>query len=233
MENTKTILSIFTLSAFTILLGCETKLEKETIGPILLGKWKNYIYFEPGSWWIYKLDSGGYQYYDTVKMVMGGCHVNEYNGIVSSTIDRTIIREEFLMNMSSSYFEYVSHGIWPVMAINLTDTAWYRSYRMVRNTPSGETNAWFRPNSTLIPNDVYGLSISTTFKGIHDTIQLSGTMYQNVAEYEISSDGSWKFPGRGGKVSYYYAKGIGLVERKNFGNGETWTLIDYKVETQD
>ena len=70
----------------------------------------------------------------------------------------------------------------------------------------------------------------TVLNQVHDSLQVQGQWYYDVAEFEVDIDYVWD-----NKITkYYWAKHVGLIKREKYAHWtrefiEGWELIDYEV----
>ena len=203
----------------------------EQIGPFqLAAEGKAYIKFTPGTWWVYKntktkaLDTIIYDNY-TEKMLHFKGERYEYD------------REDIQFNMHSKTWGYTQRYESGQPFVDYTwakenqKTYWFIKSQS-ENGGGGFAGEIF----------IFSYDFDTTLNGnegkvdihLHPTFTVQGQTYQNVVEFEIFQDGTWRDGvGDSWHTSYFWAPKTGIVRRvkyQSISNKEinyAWELIAF------
>lgn len=209
--------------------GYQRKAPKPEYYTFRMTEVKDYVWFKPGSYWIYKntknnlLDTvtcTGF-YYDSV--TIKGTY--DYSKHITLNYDRLEITT------------YSSHYKWYYRdwSGNTTpDAPNFKKNRFVmdRTCPSGIIIPFF------YPFDLGGFS-STGFSTIQllnkeNNFNIQNKEYFEVSIFNIDYDAIWHSDTSSPAVmypitKYYWAKNVGLVKRENVSENYSWELIDHHI----
>ena len=184
-----------------------------------------YIKFEPGSYWIY--ENTKTKQLDTAIMKWYTSYMANFDGE-----RRKYSREQIEFRWQTTRGEFrFSHG--NVYQDLTSDSTWNKSVRhwgFALTGPSGIPSdvVSLPPNLDVVSGSTSGQR--TSIVKIHDSLQVQGKWYYQVAEFEVNPD-----PAMNGRIGkYFWAKGIGLIKREKFEHWtfeytEGWELIDYNI----
>lgn len=195
-----------------------------------LGSAKEYMWFNPGSYWIYKntktnaLDTVTCKnlYYDS--FVVKG--IEDYSKHITVDFDRLIT------NYYSTYNKLSFEDNTSFFNPNSTPIRDY-FYPINRSTNEGrEISPFYYPfdESRLSGN---GFS-QTKFKTLIPNLNINSFNFNNVGIFETDFDAIWypkdsinsiQYP----KSKHYWAQNIGLIKRENISENYSWELIDYNI----
>ena len=190
---------------------------------------KDYVWFKPGTYWIYKNTKNNLLdtvtctsfYYDSV--TIKGTY--DYSKHITLNYDRLEITS------------YSSHYKWTYRdwSGNTTpDDKYFKNNRFVmeRTCPSGLLIPFF------YPFDIKGYSgtgsSSTQLISVEEVINMQNKTFNKVAVFDIDSDDIWhhdttsqiiRYP----RTKYYWAQNVGLIKRENVSENYSWELIDYNI----
>ena len=209
--------------------GYQRKAPKPEYYTFRMTEVKDYVWFKPGSYWIYKntknnlLDTvtcTGF-YYDSV--TIKGTY--DYSKHITLNYDRLEIT-----TYSSHYKWY--YRDWSGNTTPDAPNFKKNRFLMDRTCPSGLLVPFF------YPLDIGGFSGTgssvTQLKSVEETLNIENEMYFKVAQFEIDSDDIWysdttsnliRYP----KTRYYWAKNVGLVKRENVSENYSWELIEHHI----
>ena len=165
-----------------IMTSCNPDDEPQYLGEFRLGaEGEAYIKFEPGSYWVYENDQTGER--DSFTMYSYYSELKNFSGI-SNSFEKEIIDINWLKNdRIDYYFEPKTpfpdatrrEGLNPS-----TDIFTYRFYH------SGSVGSciFFYPFSPEYAGSVSGQTTTVT---VHDSLQVKGRWYYDVAEFEAKS----------------------------------------------
>ena len=195
-----------------------------------LGPARDYMWFNPGSYWIYKntknneLDTWSCVnlYYDS--FVLKGTF--DYSKHITIDFDR--LRTTYY----STYYNWYFNDNTGLFNPDFTplQTLFYPINRLVYG--EGLIGTFYYP---FDKNEVAGTGSSQTkFKELFTTMTLNSQTYLEVAQFETDSDDIWysdttsnliRYP----KTRYYWAKNVGLVKRENVSENYSWELIEHRI----
>lgn len=232
------ILLIFLPVCFLTVRGCKKPPEKQKyLGTYPLGDIKDYLYFKPGSMWVYECDSTGEL--DTQVMV----------SIDTPWVKKSYIQTQLLTFQIKSLNEgSVYTAPWPNGDVLYQDNFkyFYQIERNIVNVPKGiytKDAVFFKPYDSSI----YGyVSSPTYYKGFLTNYVVSGKSYDTVRVFKVQvSSGwpkinSWRYPRLYyfASVQYYWAKGVGLIQLRVFAWDKVsdeafthnWNLKEFKLK---
>ncbi|MDP2176054.1 MAG: hypothetical protein Q8K70_09115 [Bacteroidota bacterium] len=215
--------------------GCQTE-PFEELGPFNLDTMKPYVFFETGSYWIYKCDLTGEldsQYCVSsdaiVRKAIGVKRVYDFENIYSN--NRSLkYKTNILMQGQTSDPDIINFDFGIV---------WQRN---IKGTIAPVLSTWQDKEKG------FGNGVSDTyFRGKLPTFVVEGKEYHDVLVYEVLRDPTFPKPddqtglsiGSSGNSIYYWAKNVGLIKiQHNTGNYGVnppvaitllWNLIDYKT----
>ncbi|HEY1045592.1 MAG TPA: hypothetical protein VGF79_04080 [Bacteroidia bacterium] len=187
---------------------------------------KDYLIAEQGSYWIYKntlnneLDtqiSYGYSI-DTITR----------RGTESWADHITIKYQRYYGQQYSSRYKWditqMTNQLYPENMRNYS-----KKTILTRYVQSGLVVCFFYP---FDKNFTSGTGSHTCkFIGMDSTFVLQGKTYENVAKFFVDIDGTWgnNPPFTYGGVTYYWAKGVGLIKKESNYNPANWELIEYNI----
>lgn len=211
--------------------GCQTE-PFEELGPFNLDTMKPYVFFETGSYWIYKCDLTGEldsQYCVSsdaiVRKAIGVKRVYDFENIYSK--NRSLkYKTSVLMQGQTSTPDIINFNF---------GIGWQRN---IDGRVATVLNTWQVKDKELDN----GVSV-TTFRQKLPTFVVEGKEYNDVLVYEVIGDPTFPKPSipiwSSGDSKYYWAKGVGLIkiEHKNQDLSHnpdkdiilSWNLIDYKT----
>lgn len=208
------------------------------LGHFSLDTIKPYLYFKPGSWWVYKNDSTGeidsqVMIASELKTVSASSSKRKYTFEVINTVAKS---------MTNNYF-YDLTGRTPnpdIVNFNFGEL-WERSRH--KSGDFDGINSIFKVPFVL--NKDFGSASERCFyRGKLPTLTLNGFTFYEVLKFEVQGDASWpdsKIPTfDNGTSTYYWAKNVGLVMIEN-GDADRrynpakpiiqkWELINYHIE---
>lgn len=177
------------------------------LGTYPLGDIKDYLYFKPGSYWVYECDSTGEL--DTQLMV----------SIDTPWIKETFIQYQELDRVIQSKNEGSKYSDTRIKAgISYSTTFkyyWYTS-RWSSNPKTGNSGTdciFFKPFDT---NTLGGFGSSpTNYKGLLTNYSVLGKTYDTVRVFQVQYGAAFAEPKIGttqtGQCTYYWAKKVGLI----------------------
>jgi hypothetical protein len=175
------------------------------LGNYPLGEVKDYLYFKPGSYWVYECDSTG-----------------ELDSQVIRSIDTPwfhlgYIDYQLLMyNRESIPFRTKFNTYYPTVISPYCEKC-QRGFRNVLNivSPFGSATdcVFYYPFDSTIAGG--GGSSPTYYKGYLDSLQVLGKWYKDVRVFQVQYAGGFVEPRiktwGDGQITYYWAKNIGVV----------------------
>lgn len=182
--------------------GCQSEKPITETGPFPLGVSKDYLYFKPGSWWVYKNNLS-----------------NELDSIVTLICDTSSIsfKEDYPSTIYKTTFT----------TINIYQQSFTFNYNILyrcdKISPSDyhfflHKNTLFSTKSENSDPYVYPFLPETYFIELLPTITIQGKTYSDVAVFQIWIDDSVKLPTlsfgfiASSPTKYFWAKGVGLIK---------------------
>ena len=223
MKNTFFLALLLAIGAFCF-NGCGPD-EKpvEDLGFFPLGEVKDYHYFQPGSWWVYKNMITGEL--DTVVM-----HRSKIDTIhVGNNIRRFSYEDITYTTTSINLRENYNHSRRYPMSAEPID--WKYFYYISRSRISEQRGFEGEQNVFLYPlNFSFDDQNAIHFQEKINDFFLQGNNYEDVLVYDLIRDASWKSK----MAKYYWGKNVGLVKRERFDREtlevlDSWELIEYEV----
>lgn len=196
-----------------------------------LGEAKDYVYFKPGTWWMYKNTRTGLR--DSI--VVTYSMLDTLEGIGSKW--RNL--QEIFNVRSHSYSTGYNYSIYQRQG-NVEVTNKPRLFvipTLVRSEPyEGEIEPFYYPFNFIekVSSAGYGLQCTT----IKDTMTINGKIYKDVAVFFLRNDNIEPMPNDGNPAKYYWARNFGLIQKDLFDNkfaGDTsvlyhsWKLINSNI----
>ncbi|MES2619019.1 MAG: hypothetical protein V4613_14165 [Bacteroidota bacterium] len=191
---------------------------------------KDYLYFKPGSWWVYKNDLSGE--IDSV-----------YTVFCDTFVENNIDKDRGWLSL-----EYTGIGFkWQSDLFNTTYTFMHAKYYAVRNDFSGKLG--YRINKEVeTPTNAYNSDVfeypfvkgaGYLFQELIPKFTLNNQIYDSVAVFETWLDRSVQLPKLNFNYTYnvptkyYWAKGVGLIlTEQTLFNEDTQTPFLNKWELQ-
>lgn len=183
------------------------------LGHFSLDTIKPYLYFKPGSWWVYKNDSTGE--IDSQVMIS-----SEFKTLSASSSKRKYSYEvinSVAKSMTNNYF-YDLIGRTPD-ADNFNfeyKTVWTRT-RHKGGDFDGMNSIFIAP--LFLNRDFGSASEKSYYRGKLPTLTLNGFTFYDVLKFEVHGDASWPdskiLTSDNGISTYYWAKNVGLVKISN------------------
>jgi hypothetical protein len=200
---TKTCLCLLS-SALLLLNACKREPEPQKyLGNYPLGEVKDYLYFKPGSYWVYECDSTG----ELDSQVMVSIDTPWFH---KSYIDYQVL---FFIRKSITHNVVFSTDNFYDVPYN-SNFSYFDAYNI--NISGNGTSAYdcvfFYPFDSL----KYGYGSSPTYyKGYLDSLQVLGKWYKEVRVFQVQYAGGFVEPRiktwGDGQITYYWAKNIGVV----------------------
>lgn len=180
-----------------------------------LGEAKDYIYFKPGTWWVYKNTRTGlrdsivvyYSLLDTLEQANNKWRfTNEVFSVRSKSLIDGYNYKLIQIEQTVESIDEPKNFIIPTLE---------------RSNPyEGEIEPFYYPFDTWNDQDGY-------FLALKDTMMINGKVYDDVAVFFIVRDAIEPVPRNGKPAKYYWAKNYGLVQKDLFDSkflGDTSTL---------
>lgn len=201
------------------------------LGFFALGEAKDYVYFKPGTWWVYQNTKTGLR--DSIVVTFSLLDTLE------GTSKKWHNTEEIFNVRSHSYSNGNNYSLYhrqgAVEVINQPKV--FIITTLVRSEPyEGEIEPFYYPFNFIEKgsNAGYGLQCTT----IKDTMTINGKIYNDVAIFFIRNDNIEPSPKDGKPAKYYWAKNFGLIQKDLFDSkfpGDTsvlyhsWKLINSNI----
>ncbi len=201
---------------FLLLLGAckpDKPDQQKYLGTYPLGDIKDYLYFKPGSMWVYECDSTG----ELDTQVMVSCdtpwHIETYIKVQS------LNREIKSLGEGSSYSDH-PYNAGSIPYVSNYSYSWYTTrWRNNPKTGGGGTDCiFFKPYDTN-SNGGFGSS-PTYYKGLLTNYTVLGKTYDTVRVFQVQATSGWPKPQSPriesmdyiAGMRYYYAKNVGIVK---------------------
>ena len=211
----RTLLVLGLLSGLLWLDGCKPEKPKEQkyLGNYPLGEVKDYLYFKPGSYWVYECDS-----------------TNELDSQVMLSCDTPWIRKSYIQYQMLFFSRRsINHGI-NYSTDNYFDVPYSKNFtyfdayniNISGNGVSAYDCIFYYP----FVSTKYGFGSSPTYyKGHYDSMQVLGRWYKDVRVFQVQYAGGFVEPKNiktwgDGQITYYWAKNVGLIRQ------HVWTKKD-------
>jgi len=231
MKNIPT--SIFLL---TVLLACGPDEKLKHYGPYRLGEAADYVYFKPGSWWIYENTVNGR--IDTFRVVKSQREIRNNTDFYGNTVD---YEDLDLLMEAGYYFDYwVYRPFGQSGVVPRENHEWLQLDAFALTPPEGNLrHSEFHIFSGTEPIFYYPfepawlMSNRLIFSHMKDTFQQDGVVYDSTAVFKRASEG--RFGADSVDVSHFYwSKYVGLskmdVIRSDGRTRWEWKLKKYHVE---
>ena len=226
-------ISIITLLLTGLLFQC-CKPDPEPqkyLGDYPLGEIKDYLYFQPGSQWVYECDST----LELDTQIMVSSRIQEF--------EKSYITYE-LINLAR---KSISHGVDYKTFYTTTDIPYdedfpnERQYNLRINSSQavGRDAVFFYPYNK---NNISSGSSPTYYRGYLDSLKVLGKWYREIRIFEVESGSTFPRPKsietwENGQMTIYWAKNIGIVRmfvwtKKRSLNTTfkfNWNLKEYNV----
>jgi hypothetical protein len=201
------------------------------LGTYPLGDIKDYLYFKPGSMWVYKCDSTG----ELDTQVMVSCDTFwEVHSYIK------IQRMHFLLkslNEGSRYDNYFDGFVaynssyqyfWPILRFKTNPKYSGSSYDCI----------FYKPFDTV---HIGGGSSPTYYKGLIPKMTVLGKDYDSVRVFQVKTGGSFPYckikTWNVARLTFYWSKNIGLInlyvetlmDGFNTPFNFNWQLQEYKI----
>lgn len=199
------------------LSGCKPEPEEQKyMGTFPLGEVKDYLYFKPGSYWIYECDSTG----ELDSQVMLSCDTPWQH---QSYIDYQYLIYNKKSVTNSVYFNTINFGS-PIPYNKSQIGKYYFANSLSISGPniSATDCVFFYPFDS---NSLGGYGSSPTYyKGYYDSMEVLGKWYKDVRVFRVQATSgwiklkSWRLPNlnRLTSIEYYWSRGIGIIRTKVF-----------------
>ena len=181
-----------------------------------------------GSYWIYKNTKTG----DLDTHIINGFYFDSIlvKGIYPYSKHRTIYYDYLSKSFYSTFIKRFFYEYTRTFNPQATDL-YITSNDLTREGNGSRNHPLVHP--FLIPkesNSGTGSSYAA-YIGMDSTLTIQGKTYQNVAKFDIDSDGVWSktYPYTTTGSKYYWAKDVGLVKRTATHRDENWELIEYNI----
>lgn len=184
---------------------------QQDLGFFPLGEVKDYLYFKPNSWWIYR------------NSLNGNLDTQVMDWILLDTFSQSSsLRKYTLEDLQFSKYSVTTKWIYDNYKSGTVPDAinWNWSYHLRTNKHGngfgGEIETFFYPFKRNDGKTNYSISFQDTLK----TFTLLGNTYKDVAVFFVYHDDIEDYPLKGQSAKYYWAKGVGLVyhEIRNFND---------------
>ena len=219
----KTILHAFLLLliASGILSSCDPDDDFEIVnGEYRLGaEGESYIKFEPGSYWVYQNDQTGER--DSMTMKWYHSEMLHFKGHRNN-----FYREDIDLDMGHYTFD-LQHPF-----VDATPSPMAHVFVFyVQGRQFSRSGIFFYPFDENLQGGNSGQI--TVLNQVHDSLQVQGQWYYDVAEFEVDRDYIYRTL-QTDHTKYYWAKHVGLIKRSLLEEHsdlevESWELIDYEV----
>jgi hypothetical protein len=189
---------------------------------------KPYLYFKPGTWWIYKNTKTNEL--DTIELLNSALTAQTAHGTNYSTINRIIHYESLSWTTWSRtnkiQYDFVDPGINP----NLQPfKQYYRiyNYKNSNNATYGLIINFFYPFDLNVINGNGAHHVKIVSKDT--TCIINSFIYHNTVVFDIDSDDIWYSKSNFPNTRYYWSKGYGLIIMENLTDKYSWILIDKNI----
>jgi hypothetical protein len=179
--------------------------KQKYLGTYPLGDIKDYLYFKPGSMWVYECDSTGEL--DTQVMVNSSTYWEEHSYI---RIER-ISFEIKSLNEGSTY-KFYEPGF---VAYNPNYEYFWGIIRS-RTHPKAVNSVdevFFKPFDTTITG---GFSSPTKYKGLIPKMTVLGNVYDSVRVFQVKTGGAFPYckikTWNAARLTFYWANNVGLIK---------------------
>ncbi len=198
-------------------------------GPYYLGEIEDYLYFKPGSWWVYK--NTFTEELDTLVMKSSSKRMRKIVGD-----KRTVTYEhiDFILTSKVNQAKYTYSQVVP-----FPDPA--APYRHKVWIDKGRTNPYVGHTQPFAWAEYYkpdmivggGSGNDTYYRGKSDSLVIQGQVYFDIMEFETTDDFSFIYGEEhwenGGPTIYLWAKGVGLIRNGSLKFKQNWELVSYHI----
>ncbi len=212
--------------------------EKTYMGNYPLGDERNYLYFKPGSMWVYECDST--RELDT--QYMSSCYTEWYH---LEYIDyEELYFQRRSINEGSIYYSFIPSSYIPYSK----NFKWFYAMSICQfnsiNGARGTDVVYFNPYDTT--TIAYGGGTAGgKYLGCKTNFKVLDKVYDTVRVFKVEYSGGFPLPKyplttQSGEVTYYWAKNVGLVRQHvrtlAFINSKrviysfNWNLKEYNVK---
>jgi hypothetical protein len=208
-KNSYSIVLTIVLPFLLIMHACkpDTPDQQKYLGTYPLGDIKDYLYFKPGSMWVYECDSTG----ELDTQVMVSC---DTPWVIKSFIKYQLLTCKIQsINEGSTYSSPLPFGD----IYYKKEYSYFWSITRYRSNPkdlgSGRDCIFFKPYDT---NSLGGLGDSPCkYKGLLTNYTVLGKTYDTVRVFQVQTGGTFPYckikSWNVGRLTYYWAKNVGLV----------------------
>lgn len=195
----------------------------EDLGFFPLGEIKEYHYFQPGSWWVYKNMISGEL--DTVVMARSNIDTIPVGNNIRKFSYEDITYTTTSITLKENYRHYNRYGL------SAEPIDWKYFYYISRSRISDKNGFEGIQYTYIYPYENFiGGQNSIHLEEKIENYSLSGFNFNDVLVFQIEGDGSWdSYP-----TKYYWAKNVGLVKREKCDIDKItlldgWELIEYEI----
>jgi hypothetical protein len=212
MKLLKLTLIIFSLSAITALHSCKPEPPDPPptdLGFFGLGEAKDYVYFKPGTWWVYQNTRSRLR--DSIVVTFSLLDTLE------GTSKKWHYTDEIFNVRSHSYSNGYNYSLFkrqgPVEVTNQPKN--YILPKLERSEPyEGEIQPFYYPFNIIKKDPTAGYNIFCLT--VKDTMTINGNIYKDVAVFFINGDVIEPVPRNGWPAKYYWARNYGLIQKDLF-----------------
>ena len=213
------------------LVNCNPDDEPINSGPVLLGEGRDYIIFPEGSWWKYENTKTGE--IDSIVMTSSSEELITYG---CGESDNSLVKENFNMRANSETIcrslTFRIRQAWGCQPANKLNH--YFEFLVKDGCARSSESALFYYPFDLSKSGVSGQDLF--FRAFHDSLEVLGVWYDEVAEFELDKDFIWDR-----KITkYFWAKGVGLIRREQYRRDPdewskpielltAWQITDYHI----
>jgi len=198
------------------------------LGFFSLGEAKDYVFFKPGTWWVYQNTRTGLK--DSINVQYSILDTLESSGKKWRFLDEVFYVQSKSSSTGHYYFFYQRKGTAAV-----TEPVKKVLPLLERRDPfEGDINCFYFPFDAY-PNQSGSVSI---FLNKQDTMVMNGKIFKDVAIFYLTNDNTEPEPLKRNPAKYYWAKNYGLIRKDLFDGkfmGDTsklyysWKLINSKI----
>ena len=232
MKPLKLTLIILLLNVLAALYSCGPEpiepMKKTELGFLPLGEVKDYVFFKPGTWWVYKNTRTGE--YDSIIVTYSLLDTIEQNSSRWHFTNEVFDVESKSLTNGYQYSMYMRS-----LGAEVIDFKWACHPIIERNNPyEGESRAFYYP-----------FNLYEKFSGnepncltVKDTMTINSKVYKDVAVFFIKRDVIEPLPLEGNAAKYYWARNYGLIRKDMYDSqyqGDTsilyhsWQLINSNI----
>ena len=187
---------------------------------------KDYLWAEPGSYWIYK--NTATNDLDTQICILFAMDTIFKKGTTKETKHITVTYERIIRYIKSSFNQWIYYD----KTIDFPPSIdGYTGYNYINRSVSGEgiIKPFIKPFN--IGAKFGNGSSTTTCSSFVPTLTLQGKNYTNVALFDIDKDDIWerKLSCIRSNNIYYWAKDVGLIKKEMKTCNMSWELIEYNI----